>query len=219
LNVPVLVFLHGGGFAGGSQSIQIAGREIYDPTSLVRASLALHQPLIVVTANYRVGPLGFLASAELVADHEAAAPNTPAGNHGLHDQRRALEWCRRFIAGFGGDPQNVTIHGSSAGAVSAHYHCAFPARPSGVPASSGELEAPSPLFRRAILSSGTFLGNGPGPLAHCQKTFDAYVQGASRISTASGAQALPRDPVALRSCPGRNPTSWREQPSTRYGAQ
>jgi carboxylesterase type B len=173
-SAPVLVFFHGGALVGGSQSIQIAGREIYDPTSLVRSSLVRDQPIIVVTANYRVGPLGFLATPQLVEDNLKSGP---AGNYGLHDQRRALEWCRRFIAEFGGDPENITIHGSSAGGVSCHYHCLHPSlkrENSHVRdrASTGD----ALLFRRAIVSSGSFISNKPMPLEHHERIFEAYLQ-------------------------------------------
>ncbi len=182
--VPVLFFLHGGGLVGGSQSIQVSGREIYDPTNLVRTSVAQGEPLIVVTANYRVGPLGFLASAELMADNVGGmgiSSKPVGGNYGLHDQRRALEWCARFISGFGGDPSNITLHGSSAGGVSCHYHCAFPPRR-------------EPLFRRAILSSGTFISCRPMPLQYHQEIFDGYVREATRMSHFSMG---PKDPVDL----------------------
>ena len=181
--VPVLFFLHGGGLAGGSQSIQISGREIYDPTNLVRTSVARGEPLIVVTANYRVGPLGFLASAELMADNAGGmgvSPKSGRGNYGLHDQRRALEWCAGFISGFGGDPSNVTLHGSSAGGVSGHYHCTFP-------------PTREPLFRRAILSSGTFISCQPMPLKYHQEIFDGYVREASRLSPGPMAAKRPVD--------------------------
>jgi carboxylesterase type B len=186
--LPVLFFLHGGGLAGGSQSIQIAGREIYDPTNLVRASLTHSQPIVVVTANYRVGPLGFLASAELAADNKAVgAVDRPSGNYGLHDQLRALEWCGRFMTGFGGDPSNLTAHGSSAGATSIHYHCALGCEP---------LSRQPLLFRRAIISSGSFISTQPMQLAYHQPIFDAYVRGAQNHSRV----ATPEDPVSyLRS--------------------
>ncbi|ORX98297.1 Alpha/Beta hydrolase protein [Clohesyomyces aquaticus] len=154
--VPVLLFIHGGAFVGGSQSIQVAGREIYDAVNLVRAGIARGQPLVVVTCNYRVGPLGFLASKELMAFNKGH--NEPVGNYGLHDQRQALEWCHRFIDGFGGDPDNITIQGTSAGGSSAHYLSIFPNR----------------KFRRAILASGTLTGIGPMPLDHQQKLYNAY---------------------------------------------
>jgi carboxylesterase type B len=78
------------------------------------------------------------------------------GNYGLHDQRRALEWLSDFVGGFGGDPNNVTIHGTSAGGASCHYLSPFPDR----------------RYKRAILASGTFFGIGAVPMEHQQKRFD-----------------------------------------------
>ncbi|KAH8716790.1 Alpha/Beta hydrolase protein [Phaeosphaeriaceae sp. PMI808] len=155
--LPVLFFIHGGAFIGGSQSIQLAGREIYDATNLIRASVARGQPIVVVTCNYRVGPLGFLASEELTTFNKKHGE--PIGNYGLHDQRQALEWCHKFISGFGGDVENVTIQGTSAGGSSAHYLSTFPAR----------------KFKRAILASGTLTGIGPMPMPYQQEKFNAYV--------------------------------------------
>lgn len=65
--IPVLVYIHGGAFIGGSQSISCAGRDLFDATSLVKSSLAWTKDIIVVTINYRLGVLGFLASKELEA--------------------------------------------------------------------------------------------------------------------------------------------------------
>ncbi|KAI0477064.1 Alpha/Beta hydrolase protein [Xylariaceae sp. FL0804] len=155
--VPILLFIHGGAFVGGSQSIHLGGREVYDGSNLARASMARGQEVVVVTINYRVGPLGFLASRELEAYNRSHGE--PVGNYGLHDQRQALEWCNRFIAGFGGDPDNITIQGTSAGGSSAHYLTLFPER----------------KFRRAILSSGTMIGIGPRPMQQHQQKFQAYV--------------------------------------------
>ncbi|XP_014553792.1 hypothetical protein COCVIDRAFT_40218 [Bipolaris victoriae FI3] len=155
--LPVFFFIHGGAFVGGKQSTQLAGREIYDGTNLVRASAARNQPIVVVSCNYRLGPLGFLASEELAAfnkEHGEAV-----GNYGLHDQRQALEWCNKFISGFGGDAGNVTIQGTSAGGSSAHYLSIFPAR----------------KFKRAILASGTLTGIGPMPMPYQQEKYAAYV--------------------------------------------
>ncbi|USP77950.1 hypothetical protein yc1106_05224 [Curvularia clavata] len=172
--LPVLFFIHGGAFVGGSQSIQLAGREIYDATNLVRASIARNQPVVVVTCNYRVGPLGFLASQELAAFNKEHGE--PVGNYGLHDQRQALEWCNKFISGFGGDAENVTIQGTSAGGSSAHYLSTFRSR----------------KFKRAILASGTLTGIGPMPLAYQQERFTAYV---SRHTSSDGRPSA--DPVSL----------------------
>ncbi|KAF4333990.1 triacylglycerol lipase V precursor [Fusarium beomiforme] len=156
-NVPVLVFIHGGAFMGGSQSIQLCGREIYDATNLVRASVAREKPVVVVTINYRVGLLGFLTSEKL-ADRSRAY-GEPVGNYGLHDQRQALEWVSRFINGFGGAPDRVTIHGTSAGGASCHYQVNFPKR----------------KFQSAILSSGTSVGIASRPMPWHQERFDYVI--------------------------------------------
>ena len=154
--LPVLVFIHGGAFVGGSQTVRVGGREIYDGYEAVRASVTLGLPIIVVTLNYRVGPLGFLASEQLAAYNESH--DEPKGNYGLHDQRAALTWISRFISGFGGDTDNVTIYGTSAGAASCHYQSIFPDR----------------KFKRAILSSATLFGIGAMPLEYCQQTFERF---------------------------------------------
>lgn len=154
--VPILVYIHGGAFVVGASSIQVAGREIFDPTNLVRSSISFGTPIIVATINYRVGPLGFLASKELTAYNKQH--NEPVGNYGLHDQRQALEWVSKFIAGFGGDPKNVTIEGGSAGGASCYFQSLFPNR----------------KFQRAILSSGTGIGLGAMPLDWHQKSFDIF---------------------------------------------
>nr|RBQ86131.1 hypothetical protein FVER53263_12978 [Fusarium verticillioides] len=153
-NVPVLLFIHGGAFMGGSQSIQLSGREIYDATDLVRASLAREQPIVVVTINYRVGLLGFLTSEKLA--ERSRAHNEAIGNYGLHDQRQALEWVSEFIAGFGGASDRITIHGTSAGGASCHYQVNFPNR----------------KFQSAILSSGTSVGIASRPMPWHQERFD-----------------------------------------------
>lgn len=152
----MLVFIHGGAFVGGSQTVRVGSREIYDGTGTVRGSLDLGLEVVVVTLNYRVGPLGFLASEELTSFNKSHNENV--GNYGLHDQRQALIWIQRFISGFGGDPDNVTIYGTSAGGASCHYQCIFRER----------------QFKRAIISSATMFGIGAMPLEHCQKTFDQF---------------------------------------------
>lgn len=210
--VPVLVFFHGGALVGGSQSIQIAGREIYDPTSLVRTSCSRGQAIIVVTANYRLGPLGFLAASQLVEENLLSGP---AGNYGLHDQRRALQWCSRFIEGFGGDPRNITIQGSSAGGLSCHYHCLSPylnredLHERDVASIAGTMTE-TPLFRRAILASGSFVSNKPMPLEFHQRIFEEYIQNIrfeSRNDPVAQLREIPVDeflsyvPAGIRWCP------------------
>jgi len=103
--LPVLFWIHGGGFNQGSSSVPI-----YDGASLAARGL------VVVSANYRVGVYGFLAHPELRSD---AGPEG-TGNFGLRDQIAALRWIQKNVTVFGGDPAHVTIAGQSAGAASVH---------------------------------------------------------------------------------------------------
>lgn len=129
--LPVMVFFHGGAFQSGSGSLRV-----YDGASLAERGV------VVVTCNYRLGALGFLAHPALSAESAAGV----SGNYGLLDQQAALAWVSRNIAAFGGDPDNVTIFGQSAGAASVVLHLLRP-------------EA-RPLFARAIAQSPV----GPGAL-------------------------------------------------------
>ena len=122
--LPVMVWIHGGGFFGGSGSAPS-----YDGEALARHGVVL------VTLNYRVGALGFLAHPSL--SRESA--HRVSGNYGLLDQIAALRWVRTNIAAFGGDPANVTLFGGSAGAYSI---CVLTVSP-----------LAKGLFRRAILES------------------------------------------------------------------
>ena len=122
---PVLVWIHGGAFTIGSGS-----QALYDVRPIVRRG-----DVIVVTINYRLGALGFLHLAELCGEDFADGANA-----GLLDQIAALGWVRDNIAGFGGDPGNVTIFGESAGGMSVGTLL-------GMPAARG-------LFQKAIAQSG-----------------------------------------------------------------
>ncbi|MET9271540.1 carboxylesterase family protein [Kribbella sp. NPDC003557] len=119
---PVLVWIHGGGLTGDSGSN-------YDGTKLAKAGA------VVVTVNYRLGALGFLA-------HPALESGGAAGNYGLMDQQAALRWVQRNIGRFGGDPHNVTIAGESAGGLSVLAHVTS--------------RSSKGLFQRAIVESGAF---------------------------------------------------------------
>ncbi|KAJ9655440.1 hypothetical protein H2198_005696 [Neophaeococcomyces mojaviensis] len=125
-NVPVIVFIHGGGFFIGCN-----GWPQYDLASLVRQAQKDGKPFVGVGINYRLGLLGFMASREMSGDDVV-------GNFGLHDQATALRWIQRHISGFGGDPENVTVFGESAGAISTWMH----------------LLRGEPLFKRAMAMSG-----------------------------------------------------------------
>ncbi|MGH2944604.1 MAG: carboxylesterase/lipase family protein, partial [Solirubrobacteraceae bacterium] len=126
---PVMVWIHGGG-------LSIGASDDYDPAKLVADGT------VVVTINYRLGALGFLA--------HPALPDRPGGSsgaYGLMDQQAALRWVQRNIRAFGGDPRRVTIAGESAGGFSVLAHVASP-RARG-------------LFARAIVQSGAFLTQTP----------------------------------------------------------
>lgn len=116
---PVMVWIHGGSFTGGSG-------KIYDGRWLVT------RDIIVVTINYRLGTLGFLADPSL-------GPPGDVGNYGFQDQQAALRWVKDNIANFGGDPGKVTVAGESAGGMSVCDHLV-------APGSKG-------LFRAAIIQS------------------------------------------------------------------
>jgi para-nitrobenzyl esterase len=123
---PVLVWIHGGGFVIGSGS-----QPVYDGAPLVRRG-----DVVVVTINYRLGALGFL---DLGEQGEVATPNA-----GILDQIAALRWVRDHVEAFGGDPDDVTIFGESAGGMSVGTLL-------GCPAARG-------LFRRAVAQSGACQG-------------------------------------------------------------
>jgi para-nitrobenzyl esterase len=134
-NRPVLVWIHGGGL------VQDAARN-YDGLQLAADGV------VVVTIDYRLGALGFLAASAL-----ATHPGGATGNYGLMDQQAALRWVQRNIARFGGDPDNVTIAGQSAGGLSVLAHLV----------SRGSRG----LFQRAIVQSGAFALNQV-PLAQAE---------------------------------------------------
>ena len=125
---PVLVWIHGGGLFDGESSD-------YDASELAEGGPA--GPTVVVTINYRLGLLGYLAHPALDAEGH------PFGNYGLLDQQAALRWVRDNIAAFGGDPDNVTLGGQSAGSTSTAANMISPAGKG--------------LFHRAIWQSGPLL--------------------------------------------------------------
>lgn len=111
--LPVLVWIYGGGFVFGNTA-----DPNYDCEALARST----DGLILASINYRVGQLGFLALPELTAE----SANHVSGNYGLLDQIAGLEWIKRNIAKFGGDPDKITIFGESAGGISVSMLCASP---------------------------------------------------------------------------------------------
>ncbi|NXF76757.1 CEL lipase, partial [Sclerurus mexicanus] len=125
-NLPVMVYIYGGAFlVGGSQGANFLDNYLYDGEEI-----AVRGNVIVVTLNYRLGPLGFLSTGD---------ENLP-GNYGLKDQHMAIAWVKRNIKAFGGDPENITIFGESAGAASVSLQTLSPKNKG--------------LFKRAISQSG-----------------------------------------------------------------
>jgi para-nitrobenzyl esterase len=131
--LPVFVWIHGGALVTGTGAI-------YDPSAMVADN-----DIVVVTINYRLGALGWLVEQGLIAARSNAFQNAgDGGNYGLMDQQFALQWVRRNIAGFGGDPQKVTIGGESAGGLSVTSNLASTTTARG-------------LFRAAIIESGAYM--------------------------------------------------------------
>jgi para-nitrobenzyl esterase len=132
--LPVMVFFYGGAFGKIAPVGDIA---VYNGTTLAQKGV------IVVTTNYRLGALGFLAHPQLANE----SPHNSSGNYGILDQVAALQWVQRNIGAFGGDPSRVTIFGQSAGGESVLIHLVSPG-------SRG-------LYQQAIVESGPFWANGP----------------------------------------------------------
>lgn len=123
--LPVMVWIHGGAFVGGSGSEEMFSGEAF-----------ARQGVILVTFNYRLGTLGHFAFPALTAQH----PEEPKGSYAYMDMIAALRWVHDNIASFGGDPDNVTIFGESAGGVAVHSMLT-------IPSAEG-------LFHKAIIESG-----------------------------------------------------------------
>lgn len=134
---PVMVFIHGGGNSQGSTGEFVDGdKRLYDGSALATAT-----GRVVVTVQYRLGPLGWLVRPGL----DAEAPDARSGNYGLEDLVAALGWVRREIDAFGGDPERVMIFGESAGGLNV---CVLLASP-----------AAAGLFQSALIQSGGCVGD------------------------------------------------------------
>jgi para-nitrobenzyl esterase len=165
-NLPVMVWVHGG-------SLRTGESDDYNPAGLVRDGV------VVVTINYRLGALGFLADSAL-----ASHPGGPSGNYGLMDQQAALRWVQRNIRGFGGNPGNVTLFGESAGGLSTLAQLVSPGARG--------------LFQRAIVESGAYQLTQQ-PLAVAESAGQAFAAKAGCAGTtapASTAACLRRLPVS-----------------------
>lgn len=162
--LPVMVWIYGGGFTGGTTS-----EPRQDGEHLT------HKGVMVVTMNYRLGIFGFMANSALAAED----PHHAAGNYGLMDQTAAMQWVQRNAAGFGGDPGNVTIFGESAGSFSVSAQMASPLAQG--------------LFVRAIGESGGAFASRTlpfPPLNELAPKTDAYLQKALSDSSLTALRAL-----------------------------
>ena len=156
--LPVMVWIHGGGLTRGSGSVPT-----YDGAGLAAKGVVL------VTINYRLGVFGYMAHPEASAESSFGV----SGNYGTSDQVAALEWVKRNIGGFGGDANNVTIFGESAGSWSVHHMLATP-RAKG-------------LFHKAIGQSGARFGRmaplrGDATSGHAQGVKLQTVVGAENLA-------------------------------------
>ena len=162
---PVILFFYGGGFDSG-----INWESSFDGAALAERGI------ITVFANYRVGVLGYLTHADV------QAANGRDGNFGLDDQRKALLWVRAHIADFGGDPENITLMGQSAGAISIQYLCINPAN--------------AGLFRRAVMLSGVGKfpkSTLPRPAAQTREYWEQFI----RLAGCGSLEDLKKAPLSV----------------------
>lgn len=179
--LPVMVFIHGGGYSGGATNP-------HDGRGLSEAG-----PVVVVSMNYRIGVLGFLAHPDL----DAERADTPSGSDGIRDQQLALAWVHDNIAAFGGDPSNVTLFGESAGSSSVGVHQVSPG-------SAG-------LAHRFIMESGVStsgVANGIEPISRDEAYVLATELQAALCPDATDALAC------LRALPPEQLMQWRSATAT-----
>lgn len=171
---PVVTWIYGGGFNIGSASMANYAGEALAAKGVVYVAIA-----------YRVGPLGFLAHPELSAENGGKS-----GNYGLKDQVAALRWIKANIAGFGGNPANVTIAGQSAGSMSVSLLQASPATKG--------------LFQRAVGMSGGAFGDigTPAPLKEAEAEGIA-VQAALGVQSIEQMRDMPADKLIALAAPVR----------------
>ncbi|KAI0819593.1 carotenoid ester lipase precursor [Trametes gibbosa] len=166
-NLPVVFWIHGGGFQSGSNTLE-PGQVV------VNRSIQLDQPIIFVATNYRLSAFGFLGGSQI--------KNAGLGNLGLQDQRTALRWIQKYISAFGGDPTKVTIWGESAGSMSVASHMIT---------NGGNTEG---LFRAAWMESGSAVPSGD--ITEVQSTFDFIASEVGCASARDVLACLRRVPTA-----------------------
>ena len=148
-NLPILVYIHGGSLTGGSSAFEDYNGETYAKNGV-----------IMITIAYRLGVFGYFAHPDLIAE----SPNNTTGNYGLLDQIKALEWVNNNAAYFGGDKNNITIAGESAGSSSISAICSSPLAKN--------------LFKRAIGESSSLVAKTP---PHTYRKLDEALEMGTQI--------------------------------------
>lgn len=172
--LPVMVWIHGGAFTGGSGTVPL-----YNGEGMARKGV------VFVTINYRLGIFGFLAHPELSAESDVKV----SGNYGILDQIAALKWVKENIKAFGGDPNNVTIDGQSAGSFSVNILVVSPMAKG--------------LFQKAIAQSGGMFGKQPDPGQTLKAAEDGGKQLTEKMKLTSIAQLRGITADSLLKIPGR----------------
>ena len=178
----VMVFVHGGGHVQGSTSQVTNGVTLYDGTTL-----ATKGNVVVVTVEYRLGALGWLA------DDALGTSKKPSGNYGLLDQMAALRWVRTNISKFGGDPKRVLVFGESAGAVDTCLLIASPLA--------------TDLYSRALMESGACVAADATTAKRAAVNFQNAAGCSNGPKIAKCLRALPVDAVLHTLSSGVNLTT------------
>ena len=176
---PVLVYIYGGGFRSGGSACPI-----YDGEAVA------NKDVVFVSINYRVGVFGFLAHPELTKE----SPNHSSGNYALMDMVAALQWVKKNIASFGGDPSRVTIAGQSAGAFAVNFLCATPLTKgliTGAIAESGGSVLPSSIRPSIKLKEAEAMGAEFAKKLNCATIADLRNKTASEILKTTGGLSAP----------------------------
>ena len=191
--LPVLVYFYGGGFAAGDGS-----EPRYDGESMAAKGI------VTLTVNYRLNVFGFMAHPELTKE----SPHHASGNYGLMDQAAALQWVKKNIAAFGGDPSRVTIAGESAGSFSVSAQMINPQAKGLIAGAIGEsgsllgLMAPAPLPVAEQIGAAFAQGAGAPTLAElrampAQQLLEATKKPGAWFFAIQDGYVIPRSPVAM----------------------
>lgn len=219
-NKAVIVWINGGGFSSGSGSVPI-----YDGVELAK------KDVVYVSINYREGIFGFMAHPELTAE----SPNNSSGNYGLLDQIAALKWVKSNISNFGGDPNNITIAGQSAGSMSVSYLIASPLAQGlfqkAIPQSGAGILATTPANSSAFASTieiAELTGLRLSEQFEASSIEEFRSVSAEELLSARGRVApnidgyvLPKNPAQIFKAEENNPvsilTGWNENEGLTYG--